>query len=70
MELGGHRCALMGYTRCRGELTPHRIRKGSAGWNRATAGYVPGNVVPMCEGHQVWVEDNPIDAAELGLVIR
>lgn len=68
--LDGQRCALIGQSRCHGPLTPHRLRKGSAGWDRRTAGYVEGNVVPLCSFHNGWVEDNPVVAEALGMVVR
>lgn len=55
---------------CYGPSTPHRMRKGSAGWDRRTAGYVDGNVVATCSFHNGWIEDHPDEATELGMVIR
>lgn len=69
-DAAGHRCVMVGYSRCFGELTPHRIRKGSAGWDRTTAGYVDGNVVALCAHHNGLLEDEPALATTLGLVAR
>ena len=50
---------------CFGPLTPHHLRKASAG-----GGYTEENLVTLCAGHNTWVEDHPIAATMLGLVER
>lgn len=50
---------------CRGPLTPHHLRKASAG-----GGYTEDNLVALCAGHNTWVEDEPDLAYSLGLVRR
>lgn len=72
IESSGH-CVLINERRagpCHGKLTPHRLRKGSAGWDRRTAGYVEGNVVMACSFHNGWIETFPLLAEELGMVVR
>jgi len=50
---------------CHGPLTPHHLRKASAG-----GAYSEENLVTLCRFHNGWVEDEPKLATELGLVIR
>ena len=50
---------------CRGILTPHHLRKSGQG-----GAYDTDNLVPLCAGHNQWVELEPNRAHELGLVIR
>lgn len=50
---------------CHGPLTPHHLRKASAG-----GPYTMENLTTLCRSHNVWVEDHPKLATELGLVIR
>lgn len=50
---------------CVGPLTPHHLRKASAG-----GPYTMDNLVSLCAGHNSWVEDHPLRATELGLVHR
>lgn len=50
---------------CLGPLTPHHVRKASAG-----GPYVEENLVTLCSHHNSWVEDHPIAAQMLGLVER
>lgn len=64
-ERDGHRCRLLGYSRCFGPLTPHRLKKGSAG-----GGYTLDNVVALCQFHNGMIEDEPILAESLGMVRR
>lgn len=51
--------------RCEGPLTPHHLRKASAGGE-----YQPNNLVALCARMNRWVEDHPDLAWELGLVVR
>lgn len=64
-----HRCRLDGAAdvagACRGPLTPHHLKKASAGGE-----YTLTNLVTLCAGHNTWVEDEPVKATELGMVIR
>lgn len=50
---------------CLGPLTPHHLRKAGQGgrWDRV-------NLVALCANHNVWVEDWPHLATDLGLVVR
>jgi hypothetical protein len=50
---------------CVGPITPHHLRKASAG-----GPYTLENLTTLCAGHNGWVEDHPLRATELGLVIR
>jgi 5-methylcytosine-specific restriction endonuclease McrA len=50
---------------CSGPLTPHHLKKASAG-----GPYTLENLVTLCRGHNSWVEDAPLLATELGMVIR
>ena len=52
-------------SKCTGRLTPHHLRKASAG-----GAYIVENLVTLCAGHNGWVEDNPDEATMLGLVVR
>lgn len=51
--------------RCYGPLTPHRLKKGSAG-----GGYTVENVVAACARMNDWIEDHPDEAHAMGLVVR
>jgi len=64
----GHRCRLAGVEGagpCFGRLTPHHLRKASAG-----GAYTLDNLVALCEHHNDLVEDRPGWGVEMGLVIR
>lgn len=69
----GHRCVLAARVllagervpACFGPITPHHLRKASAG-----GPYTPDNLVTLCAGHNEWVENAPLQASALGLVIR
>jgi hypothetical protein len=62
-----HRVADLGGIHCYGEVNGHEIKKSSA-WR---AGRLePTNVVTLCNFHNGWIEDHPIEATALGLVIR
>ena len=50
---------------CHGEVNGHEIIKASQ-WRAGRL--VPDNVVTLCNFHNGWVEDNPIEAHELGLM--
>jgi hypothetical protein len=50
---------------CIGGLTAHHLKKASAG-----GAYTADNLLSLCAGHNDWVEDHPLHATELGLVIR
>lgn len=50
---------------CHGVLTVHHLRKASAG-----GPYTADNLVALCAGCNVWVEDNPAAARKLGMVRR
>lgn len=50
---------------CRGGLSVHHLLKASHG-----GPFVPGNLLTLCVVSNDWVEDNPEDAYELGLVVR
>ena len=50
---------------CHGERTPHHLLKASAGGE-----YTEENLVELCVFHNDWVEDYPLEAAAIGLVIR
>ena len=52
-------------TTCGGELTYHHLRKASAG-----GAYSVENGATLCVDHNGWVEDNPIAARRLELVVR
>ena len=52
-------------TVCGGPLTYHHRRKASAG-----GAYIVENGATLCADHNVWVEDNPVTARRLGLVVR
>lgn len=65
----GHRCLLehrpdLGGG-CRGRLTPHHLQKASQG-----GPYTLTNLVTLCGHHNGWVEDRPIVAHSVGLVVR
>lgn len=65
-ERDDYRCRLTAIgTPCFGPLTPHHVRKASAGGS-----YSPDNLLSACAHHNGWIEDHPIAAAALGLVIR
>lgn len=50
---------------CFGERTPHHLQKNGQG-----GGYEPSNLVQICAGHNGgWIEDHPIQANEIGLVV-
>lgn len=50
---------------CYGPLTPHHVKKASAGGT-----YTAANLVTACAHHNDWVEDHPAEAEALGLVKR
>lgn len=50
---------------CFGPLTPHHLKKKSAGGADSLA-----NQVTLCAQHNSWVEDWPVKARELGMVVR
>lgn len=62
----GHRCLLryrvVGHF-CLGDLTVHHLKKASQGGR-----YEKLNLVTLCAGANIWVEDWPITAHDLGLV--
>jgi hypothetical protein len=62
-----YRCLLerAGEGPCSGLLTPHHLRKAGQG-----GPYTVENLVALCARHNSWVEDEPLRAHELGLVIR
>lgn len=59
------RTVFIGRTPCGGPLTPHHLRKSSAGgtWD-------DDNVVACCAVHNGWIEDDPPTARGIGLVVR
>jgi len=62
----GYRCqANWPATECFGPLTVHHLKKASAGGT-----YTEGNLVTTCSHHNSLIEDFPITAQSLGLVIR
>ncbi len=66
--LRDRRCPLSGHPpagRCFGDMTPHHLKKASQGGS-----YEPRNIVVLCAAMNTWVEDNPREAHELGLVVR
>jgi 5-methylcytosine-specific restriction endonuclease McrA len=58
-------CLLRERGGCFGGLTVHHLRKRSQGGADTEA-----NLVTLCAGHNVWVEDHPEEAWGLGLVAR
>jgi hypothetical protein len=50
-----------------GRVNGHELKKASA-WRAGRMD--PDNVVPMCNFHNGWIEDHPIEAKQIGLVIR
>lgn len=50
---------------CRGPLTVHHLLKAGQG-----GPYSECNLVTLCAGHNGWVEDEPLLAHHLGLVVR
>jgi hypothetical protein len=50
---------------CFGLLTPHHLLKASHG-----GPFSPANIVVLCARHNGWVEDVPVLAHSLGLVVR
>ena len=61
---GDTRYAIMG--QCLGDINGHELLKSSQGGSRTDM----ENVVPLCNFHNCWVEDHPLAADELGLVIH
>jgi hypothetical protein len=61
----GRRPGRPGVPPCRGDLTPHHLRKASD-----CGPYTRENLVALCAGHNGWVEDAPELARSLGLVER
>jgi hypothetical protein len=61
----GWRCQAPGAfgLKCWGGLTYHHLEKAWKGSN-----FTVDNGLTLCEGHNVAVENHPIDAEELGLV--
>lgn len=64
------RCVLWGHPDvppCHGApLTPHHLEKAWKG-----SGFTPENLITLCAFHNdIWVEGNPDDAWEMGLVVR
>jgi hypothetical protein len=51
---------------CHGPLNGHELRKTSAGGSRVD----PDNVILLCDFHNGWCENHPIEAWCLGFVIR
>ena len=51
---------------CFGEVNGHELVKRSQGGSIID----PANVVPLCNGHNGWIEDKPDTARWMGLVIR
>ncbi len=49
---------------CIGQVDAHELLKRSQGGSITE----PSNMVPLCSGHNSWVEDNPKISYELGLV--
>ena len=64
-ERDGWRCQIQPLVgdRCFGPLTPHHLKKASQG-----GAYTAENFTSACAYHNVWVEDHPVRAKELGLV--
>jgi hypothetical protein len=52
---------------CYGPVNGHELKKASA-WRAGRLD--PDNVVLLCNGHNGAVENHPIEATKLGLVIR
>jgi len=50
---------------CLGVLTPHHLKKAGQG-----GAYTVDNIVAVCSSGNVWVEDEPLAAHRLGLVVR
>ncbi len=62
----GYRCqANWPDTECFGPLTPHHLKKASG-----SGEYTEDNLLTLCSHHNSLVEDFPVTAALLGLVIR
>jgi hypothetical protein len=62
-----HRVADLGGLNCHGDVNGHEIVKASA-WR---AGRLePTNVATLCNFHNGWIEDHPIEARQLGLSKR
>jgi len=59
------RLATLDYGRCRGPLTPHHLRKASAG-----GAYSVANLVALCAHHNTFVEDFPDIGRRIRLVVR
>lgn len=51
---------------CYGEVNGHEILKRSQGGDITN----PGNILMLCNRHNMWVEDYPEDAHRLGLMIH
>lgn len=62
---GGCLLASWASHRCTGPLTPHHLAKASA-----CGPFTLDNLVVLCGGGNGWVEDAPLMAARLGLVVR
>lgn len=62
-----HRVAELGGLNCHGEVNRHEIIKASA-WRAGRLD--PDNVTTLCNFHNGWVEDHPIEARKLGLSKR
>ena len=60
----GWKCALAGqYLACFGNLNGHELLKRSRGGSITD----PDNIEILCDGHNVWVEDHPTLAHEIGM---
>ena len=67
-ERDGYRCRigpLVPDVPCAGRLSPHHLRKASAGGK-----FDLDNLWTACIRHNDWVEDHPAQAGTLGLVIK
>lgn len=65
--VSARRCLLadLAFGSCAGGGTPHHLRKASAGGTTT-----PENLVPLCAFHNSWVENEPVAARIIGLVVR
>ena len=60
-----HRVSDLGGIHCFGEVNGHEIVKASA-WRGGRL--VAANVATLCNFHNDWLEDHPVEARQLGLV--
>lgn len=62
----GNRCALAYRGNCMGPINGHELI-GRYAFSEGI--YMPENILPMCDMHNGWVEDNPYEATLIGVRI-